>query len=34
MEGLAGLVKLDLRQKANQTHEAGSGLIQNPKNTV
>jgi hypothetical protein len=27
MKGLAGLVKLDLHQQANQTYEAGSGLI-------
>jgi len=27
MKGLAGLVKLDLRQQANQTYEAGNSLI-------
>jgi hypothetical protein len=27
MKGLARLVQLDLRQQANKTYEAGSGLI-------
>jgi len=27
MKGLAGLVKPDLRQQANQIYEAGNGLI-------